>query len=277
MNWNWLLSIVYGLLSGITSFLPVSSQAHQILLSKLSGIVGSFHGINLLCRIAVILALIITFKSQFKRFRRERRIAALPAKRRKRTPDLGTMQDLRFLRMAAVVTIPVYLISGFFSQFGDKLWLLSLTLLAGGVLLYVPQFVRRGNKDSLTVSGLDGFLTGLGCALGAFPGFSGIGGALSVGSLRGIDGAYCVDMSILVCLPALLVLAALDCVGIVTVGLSLSFLIIVYYVLAAAAAFVGAYLSIIFLRFLAVKIGFSGFSYYCWGVAAFAFVLFLMI
>lgn len=277
MSWNWFLSLGYGLLSGITTFMPVSPQAHQIIFSKLTGIESHFNGFNLLCRIAAIAALLIAFKTQFKRFRREQRIASLPAKRRKRTPDLGTMQDLRFLKMAAIISVPVYLCSDYLMRFGNRLWLLALTFLAGGILLYIPQFVRRGNKSSLNVSGLDGLLTGLGCGLGAFPGFSGIGGALSIGSMRGLDGSYCVDMSVLVYFPALLVLLLLDGIGIVTAGISLSVLIVIYYVLAAAAAFAGAYLSIIFLRFLAVKIGFTGFAYYCWGAAIFTFVLFLMI
>jgi undecaprenyl-diphosphatase len=277
LDWNWILSPVYGLISGVTTFLPVSSQAHQSLFSKMTGISGSFHTINLVCRLAAIVALLICFRAHFKRFRRERRIASMPAKRRKRTPDLGTMQDLRFLRMAAILAVPAHLCSGFISFLGSRLWFLAVMLLICGILLYVPQFVRRGNKNSLTVSGLDGLLTGLGCGMGAIPGLSGIGGALSVGLMRGMDGSYCVDMCILTCLPALLALAVLDILGIVMAGVSITLIVAVSYILAAAAAFAGAYLSIIFIRFLAVKIGFSGFAYYCWGVAIFAFILFLMI
>lgn len=277
MNWSWILSLVYGLITGATTFLPVSSYAHQFLFSTMTDVSGSLYGINLVCRVAAAVALVICFRSHFKRFRRERRIASLPAKRRKRTPDLGTLQDMRFLRMAAVFTIPAYLCSGWLTRFGNRLWLLAVSLLITGILLYVPQFFRRGNKNALSVSGLDGLLTGLGCGLGAFPGLSGVGGALSVGTLRGLEGYYCLDMSLLAYLPALLILSIWDGVGIALGGITLSFAIVIYYILAAAASFAGAYLSIIFLRFLAVKIGFSGFAYYCWGVAIFTFSLFLMI
>ena len=108
MDWSWILSIGYGFLSGITSFMPVSSQAHQILFAQLTGIEGGFHGINLLCRLTALVALLIAFKTHFKRFRREQRIASMSPKRRKRTPDLGTMQDLRFLKMAAIFSVPAY-------------------------------------------------------------------------------------------------------------------------------------------------------------------------
>jgi hypothetical protein len=47
--------------------------------------------------------------------------------------------------------------------------------------------------------------------------------------------------------------------------------------LASLTAFVGSYLGITFIRFLAVKVGFSGFAYYSWGAALFAFILYLTI
>jgi hypothetical protein len=41
-------------------------------------------------------------------------------------------------------------------------------------------------------------------------------------------------------------------------------------------AYIGAYFALIFLRFMSVKLGFSGFSYYCWGAALFAFILYMI-
>ena len=74
-----------------------------------------------------------------------------------------------------------------------------------------------------------------------------------------------------------LVLIGFDVYSIAAFGAAGSFGQIVPYILAGIAAFLGAYLSVILMRFLAVKIGFSGFSYYCWGAALFVFVLYLTI
>jgi undecaprenyl pyrophosphate phosphatase UppP len=48
-------------------------------------------------------------------------------------------------------------------------------------------------------------------------------------------------------------------------------------VLAMIVAAPIAYLCIMFLRFLSVKVGFSGFAYYSWGAAMFTLILYLTI
>ena len=47
--------------------------------------------------------------------------------------------------------------------------------------------------------------------------------------------------------------------------------------LALTGAAVGCYFGVKFLRYLSVKAGFSGFAFYCWGAALFAFVMYLTV
>ena len=71
-------------------------------------------------------------------------------------------------------------------------------------------------------------------------------------------------------------MAVMDIVTMATVGVGLiSFGAIVYCILAAAAAFCGAFLGIKVLRILAVNIGFNIFAFYNLGLALFSFILFL--
>jgi hypothetical protein len=45
---------------------------------------------------------------------------------------------------------------------------------------------------------------------------------------------------------------------------------------ALAAAFLAAWLGLTLLRFMAVRVGFSGFAYYSWGFALFTLLIYLI-
>lgn len=118
---------------------------------------------------------------------------------------------------------------------------------------------------------------GLGGAASVLPGISGVGASLSIGSVCGVERTYALNMTLLMEIVVLVGLIVYDIIGIISVGLgTLSFLILIKYLLSAAAAFAGAYLGIRILRALADEAGFSVFAYYCWGAALFAFILNLL-
>ena len=156
---------------------------------------------------------------------------------------------------------------------GKLLWT-ALFLFLNGIILYIPQFLPSGNKDSRTLSRLDGLLMGLGEALSIFPGISGIGASVSIGSIRGADRTYSLNLSLLAGGAVILGFIAYDILAILSVGIGeISFIILIKYIVSAAASFVGAVLAIKTMRQLAANSGFFLFAYYCWGLALFTFIL----
>jgi undecaprenyl pyrophosphate phosphatase UppP len=147
-----------------------------------------------------------------------------------------------------------------------------------GILLYIPQFFRRGNKNADTVSGLDGLLIGISGAVAAIPGFSGLAGMLCTASLRGVDRQFSASNGLMLFLGILPVLAVYELISLVLTGGALvtAYWLLLYF-LSAVSAFAGAWLAVQLVSFLAVRVGFSGFAYYCWGQAIFTFALYLMI
>lgn len=277
MEWNWLHSIVYGFLSGFSELLPISPDAHQWLFAKLTG-VGQIHlSHRLFGHIGVLLALLLVCKPQLDKLRREKRIAGLPPKRRKRQPDVKSLSEMRFLRMALwllLLSVPIFLLV---SRMGERPWLVALLFLVNGIILYVPQFLPGGNKDALSLSAADGLLTGTAGALGRLPGISGIGCAMSALKLRGVDWQYALQMCLLLAIPALAIAVGCDVYGIILGSAGISIGHFFYYLLTVLSAFAGAYIGIVIMRFLAVKAGLSGFAYYCWGMALFTFFLYLTV
>lgn len=273
---NWLQSLLYGLISGAAEFLPVSAEAHRGLLRILFGVEAS-PLLELTIHIAVLLALVLACWPQIVRLQRERHLASIPVKRRRRQPDADTLKNWRWIKTAAVPMLLTFLVCPLVRKASGSLGLMALLLTVNGILLYIPPYVPQGNKSAATVSGLDGFLTGLCGGLGVLPGVSRITGLTSAGMLRGCDRRYILDVALLLSLPALLVLILLDVFLVITAGAAITGSVLLGCLVALAAAFPTAYLSIIFLRFLAVKVGFSGFAYYSWGAAMFAFILYLTI
>lgn len=276
MEWNWLHSLVFGIVSGFGEFLPVSTDAHQMLFSVFTGAGSEMAGFQLACRLGALLALLLSCRPQLERIRRERKLAAVPLKRRKRQPDQRTMLDVRVLKTAAVPALLSLAGYPFLRQHVSRLWILAPLMALNGLLVYIPRLLRIGNKDSRNLSAVDSFAFGLGGALGCVPGFSRVGCSSAALQMLGADRQAALELSLLLCVPVLTVLTVMDAYLMVSTGV-FTIAYILLYILAAAAAAVSAYFGILLVRFLAVHEGFSGFSYYCWGAAMLSFILYLMI
>ena len=118
---------------------------------------------------------------------------------------------------------------------------------------------------------------GLGGALYVIPGLSGVGTAVSVASVCGVDRKYGVNMILLMTMGITAGRIVLDVVNMVTGGIGLfSFAAFLCCILAFAAAFLTAFLAVKLMRNLASETGYAAFAYYNWGLALFTFVLSLM-
>lgn len=276
MQWNWLQGILYGLISGFTAFLPVPSTAHQILFETMSGAAGQAALFRLACRIGVLAALILSCRLTIRNLLRQRRLSRIPVRKRKRQPDPVSIMELRFLRTAWIPATAGMLLCGLGDRTGASLPLLALTVLLGGVLVYLPGLFRSGNKDAPTSSVLDAVATGCGMCLSVLPGISGVAGVVSVGALCGLDRRFALRVALLLSIPATVVRLVFDGIALAAIGVG-GFSIVLLALLSAAAAFLGALASVGTIRFLTVKSGASGFAYYCWGLALFIFALFLII
>ena len=119
---------------------------------------------------------------------------------------------------------------------------------------------------------------GLGGAVSILPGISCTGASVSVASVCGVDKTYGLNITFLMSSVMTAGLMVHDVLNIVSAGLSgLSFMTVVSYILAGAAAFAGAFLAVRLLRKIIVNRGFGVFAFYCWGVALFTFMLYLSV
>ena len=277
MPQDLLHKLIYALISGFTEFLGVSAPPHQMLYRLMTGYEQTDAMLTLSIRFGALAALIFCCRQRISRLMHERRLDSLARRRRNRQPDVVALLDIRLLKTAM---IPLLISVLFYARAGEwinKIHWLAITLSLNGIFLFTPRLLRQGDKDGRSVSRLDGIMMGLGGALAAVPGFSRMGGMISAGTARGMDRSYALDMALLLSIPTLLGLLLLDIYAVVVARAVIGAAGLLLYILFAAISFGGAWVGVMLMRYLSVKAGFTGFSYYSWGMALFSFILYLMI
>ena len=260
---NWLQSIIYGFVSGLTEFIPVSSRGHQAILLELFGQVGSNPILDILVHIAVLVGIYFS--------QRNNHTGTLQASYR-----ATALLDQRFIKSATVPMLVGILLLTYLIKANRSLLLVAVFSLANGIVLFIPGRLLRGNKDARSMSTLDGIGAGLSSALSAFPGISRIGAIVSFSCARGAHRQHALNWAISLSIPALCVWLLIDIFRLFTAFQPAGFLDVICYLLAALSAYAGTYLGICFLRAVIVRINFPAFAYYSWGAALFAFILYLI-
>lgn len=273
---SFLESLLYGFLSGLTEFLPVSSQGHQAVMLRLFGLTYREPARDVFVHIAILLALLTGCKPIFNNLLREQRLASSAGRRRH--GDRRSTHDLRLVKNGALP-----LLIGLFCYIAARkvegnLFVLALMFIVNGIIIIIPEYTRHGNKDGRFMSGWDGVMIGLFGALSAIPGVSRVGSINFYTTMRGVDRNHSLNWAFLLSVPALLLFMVFDIVNLFTLPLgTVSFVTFLLYLVSAIAAYLGGYLSISLMRYLSVHTGFAGFAYYSWGAAMFTFVLYLIV
>ena len=191
---------------------------------------------------------------------------------------MAAVADWKLLSAALVPIIVGLLLHNALSEKLEALWILSILLVINGIMLYIPQYMDIGNRDARHLSRVDGLTMGALAAIGVLPGISRITANLLLGKIRRGNRAYILDAALLLSIFWLVGLIVLDIVSAFGVAIAqIQMAHTIGYLLAAVAAFGGAFGSVALARYLAVRIGFSSFTYYCWGLGFVCFILYLMI
>lgn len=275
---NLLQTIIYGFFSGLSDIVPVSAQAHRMLLTALLGRESEPVILRLLVHIGTIAALYVHCQNHILRISRAHKLSRVPKRRRTRPLDTSSLMDLRMLQTMLIPLVFGFIYYQKLSSLVTILSVLSFVMFLNGLILYLPQFLPGSNKNSLSLSPFDSILMGLGAVASLIPGISCVGAVTSLATVRGADKSYALSMALLLNILVNLGFAVYDVLEIMNNGLGgISFSAVLGYLLAAAASFGGTLLGAMLMKKLASTKGFGIFAYYCWGAAMFTFILFLFV
>ena len=278
MELNWLQSILFGLVSGAADIIPVSGQAHRLLLLKFFGVNQMPNLLALVLHLSVAAALYLSSQGQFVRMNRARALARIPKKKRKRPLDTRSMMDWSLIKTMLVPTVIGLLLNSRVRGWSVNMFLIAGMLFVNGLILYIPQFLPTSNRDSRTLTRLEGVLMGLGAGASVLPGISTVGIMVSIASVCGIERLYGLNMTFIVKLFFLIGLMVYDVLAIITDGLGgLTVMLLAQYLFTGLLSFGASMSAIRLLRRLAPEHGFHTFGVYCWGLALFTFILNLVV
>ena len=272
---DWLWTMLYGFVAGLSEFLPLSSPAHQSISAALFGLASAAPLRQFLIRAACLAGLLSSCSREIDKLRRDGHMARLPARSRKRPVDSRSIATNRLLNTAVFPLVIGLVFYRRVNMWVNSLAMVTIFLVINGILLFLPQYIRSGNKDGRNLSMLDGLLMGLAGAFSVFPGISRMSSIHFAASARGADKSYSLQFALYLSVPAMIIMLIFDA-GAIFGGIeAISFLVLIQYLLAMLAAYFGSTFAISIMRSLVIRSGYEIFSYYCWGMALISLILYL--
>ncbi len=278
MNLNMMQSILMGALSGFAEMLPISAEAHRTLMRCFFGVETEDAAFRLLVHMGSLVGLALRYSREIRDLRNANRLMKTPPRRRRHPVNPADGNTVKLLRSALWVMAGCRIFTLALAFLGKGLNYLVFGLTINGLLLMIPALVRSGNMTSRNMPRMLGLLMGLGGGLGTVPGISPVTGAMSLGQWQGVDRNYALKFAHLLLIPGLAIAMVFDVLDLILGGAAaFSGMGLFNCLLGGIAAGISAYWGVFASTRMAQSVGFTGFSYYSWGIALLGFVLFLMI
>lgn len=245
-------AILWGIIQGLTEFLPISSSGHLVIVPALLDRPGPYLATSALLHLGTLVAVIVYFRSDLLRMAKFDR----PARRMISLLLIGTVPavvlGLLFEdRISDIVTDPV---------------LVSFMLIVTGVVLVGTTLMRLGDRRTEDIRPLDSFLIGLAQAAALVPGISRSGMTMSAGFLRGLSRTESARFAFLLGIPVIAGAGFLEGLDLVSSGVSISGEVLV----GMLAAGLSGYAAISLLLRLLNRFGLGPYGVYCVVVGALA-------
>ena len=197
---EYLKLILYGLIQGLTEFIPVSSTAHLKVIPLFFGIDDPGRSLSAIIQIGSVLALFWYFKNDIFNFRRQYS---------KKT--FKNVLHESFFKSILIGTIPIILFGGtiklFDPYFFDKILRSNLSIALVSFLMAIFMYIAdRKNKGSINLknhSYSNSFLIGFSQAFAIFPGISRSGITISTALVSGWERGDAAKFSFILGIPAI--------------------------------------------------------------------------
>ena len=204
---EYLKFILYGLIQGLTEFIPVSSTAHLKAISLFFGIDDPGHSLSAFIQLGSILAIVWYFRND---------IFQLKSQSSKNIFDNLIHQKL--LRSILIGTIPIFLLGSaiklfvpyFFYNILRSNLSIALVSLLMAIFMFVADGSKKGFKNLKNHKYSDSFLIGVSQAFAIIPGVSRSGITISTALVSGWGRGEAAKFSFLLGIPAISLAAIVE-------------------------------------------------------------------
>ena len=219
---DYLLSVLFGVIEGLTEFLPVSSTAHLRLVKEPLGLIESEYWkmYDVVIQLGAILAVVVYFRGRIAKFLR-----TFP---RGESGDRTVFtHPLTLVLLAFCVTAgPAYLLSKVIKDNLESLWIMGGALLGGGIVMWVVDtvFGRRGGTEAMeqTRPWQAAIVGAMQILAAVFPGTSRSMSTIAGGQLAGMSRATALEFSFFLAIPTMCAACVFDLKDTIDSGLTMT-------------------------------------------------------
>ena len=253
---EYLQAVLWGLVQGLTEFLPVSSSGHLVLVPEVLGVDPPDLALSAVLHLGSLAAIVAHYRRDLARLLRS---FVDPAAR-------------RLLWLLVVGTLPAGLalvVRDQVDALQQSTTAVGIALIGTGIVLWVSSWLRD-RLGTLDEAGYPtALVVGFSQLLAIIPGVSRAGMTITAGMARGLAPSEAARFSFLLGVPAIAAAGLLEGVGVVGDGRLDGPL-----VAGVVTAGLSGYLAISWLLRILERSGLRPFSYYCFvvGVAAIVFL-----
>lgn len=208
-----LQSLIFGVIEGLTEFIPVSSTGHMLLVQGLLGIPSSeaMFSYLVLVQLGGLSALLLYFWRDFGLL-----IKAFFSRPLSSAPN-------RMAWFIVVGTLPALLVGALLRPavqhlFANPLTEAAIRFLTTAVVLTLAEWLGNRSRALESMTWLDSIVVGMAQVLALFPGASRSGAAIGGGMLRHFDRASATRFAFLMAAPVMLAAGVYESVGAVARG-----------------------------------------------------------
>jgi undecaprenyl-diphosphatase len=260
-------ALVYGVIQGLTEFLPVSSSGHLVLVGSILGIETVGVTLEVMVHFSTLLAVLIVYwKDIWEILVSLYQVVIVRKKTEITGKHKGHEGNVRFFFLLVIATVPAAVL-GFLLKSGiEKVFELPIIagvmLLVTGMVLFLVSRLSSGKKEGSELGFLHAVGIGMAQAVAILPGISRSGLTIASGLVSGLSREQAAKFSFLLSIPVILGATVLELKDMTSVGLG------AIDPFSLVLSMIASFLSGLFAIKLLLKVLKSGnlkaFAYYCW-------------
>jgi len=274
--WN---AFFFGLVQGVTEFLPLSSSAHLSVLFNLFGVTAAGYNakmFSVFLHVGTLIAALLYYWKDFgEMFLQVFDFAA--ASQSQVASTRRNYSGVRLLIMMFFSCLPLAMIlplNGSINKLYNSTLLIGIMLILSGVVVYIAGQMKPGKKTLGNMSITDAIIVGLCQSVTAIPGLSRTGIVLTAGIAVGCKPDFSAKFAVMMSVPLMLVANIFRFVDAASMPFTFGDLPLCLFGMLIAA--VSGYFSIRLLNNAVKSARYASFSYYSW-VAGVIFIILTMI
>ncbi|WP_100407059.1 undecaprenyl-diphosphatase UppP [Bacillus solitudinis] len=265
---SFIEALIFGIVQGITEFLPISSTAHIVITQLLLGYEFPGFGFEIYLHIASILAVVIFFRQDIIEV-----IKGFFAFLSNRSPEnrVHFYFALYIIVATGITGVLGILLQDFISDHLKTPPFIALALaMTGFFLIIIERFHKYGNRKEKQMTFVDSIIVGLGQSLALIPGISRSGSTLITALFLGLNRDTAVRYSFLLSIPIILGTSVLA-IGDLMNGSLVAEVGTLPLIVSFIATFIFSWLGIVWLIDFLKKSKLVYFAIYCFVAAIFVY------